>query len=94
MGLQADAKDSQKDSGTTEVKSYTKKDGTVVKGYTRKKAGADSDVQKVSGYTKKDGTVVQGYSRKRLQKRANNFGTENKIVDPVEITRTSGSSAN
>jgi len=59
------AKDTQKDSGTTQVKSYTKKDGTVVAGYSRKKKGAADDTQQVKGYTKKDGTVVAGYSRKK-----------------------------
>jgi len=64
------AKDSQKDaSTTTEVKGYTKKDGTQVKGYTRtKNAKADSDTQQVSGYTRKDGTKVAGYTRKKATK--------------------------
>jgi hypothetical protein len=46
-----------------QVKSYTKKDGTVVKGYT--KTVKDPDTVQVKGYTKKDGTVVKGYTRKK-----------------------------
>ncbi len=49
-----------------QVKSYTKKDGTVVKGYT--KSVKDPDTVKVKGYTKKDGTVVAGYERKKAAK--------------------------
>jgi hypothetical protein len=46
-----------------QVKGYTKKDGTVVKGYT--KNVKDADTVQVKGYTKKDGTVVKGYTRKK-----------------------------
>jgi len=46
-----------------QVKGYTKKDGTVVKGY--KKTVKESDSVQVKGYTKKDGTVVKGYTRKK-----------------------------
>jgi hypothetical protein len=49
-----------------QVKGYTKKDGTVVKGYTR--TVKDKDTVKVKGYTKKDGTVVEGYTRKKPAK--------------------------
>jgi outer membrane scaffolding protein for murein synthesis (MipA/OmpV family) len=53
----------------TKVSGYTKKDGTVVKGYERKKKSDDaSDMQQVKGYTKKDGTKVAGYSRKKSSK--------------------------
>jgi len=45
------------------VKGYTKKDGTVVKPYT--KTVKDPDTVQVKGYTKKDGTVVKGYTRKK-----------------------------
>ena len=63
------AKDSQSDSNTTQVKGYTKKDGTVVKGYTRtKKTKTAADTQQVKGYTKKDGTVVAGYTKKKPAK--------------------------
>jgi hypothetical protein len=48
-----------------QVKGYTKKDGTVVKGYT--KNVKDPDTVQVKGYTKKDGTVVKGYTRKKPQ---------------------------
>ena len=51
-----------------EVKGYTKKDGTVVKGYT--KTVKDKDKTQVKGYTKKDGTVVSGYSRKKAKSTA------------------------
>jgi hypothetical protein len=44
-----------------QVKGYTKKDGTVVKGYT--KTVKDPNKVQVKGYTKKDGTVVKGYTR-------------------------------
>ena len=68
MSFQANARDSQTNK-TTEVKSYTKKDGTVVKGYTRtKKTDAAPETTEVKGYTKKDGTVVKGYSRKKATK--------------------------
>lgn len=51
---------------TIKVKSYTKKDGTVVQGYTRTKTSKDEgDVTKVKGYTKADGTKVAGYTRKK-----------------------------
>jgi len=54
---------------TVKVSGYTKKDGTVVKGYERKKkADAPSDTQEVKGYTKKDGTKVAGYTRKKSSK--------------------------
>jgi len=46
-----------------QVKGYTKKDGTVVKGYT--KAVKDPDTVQVKGYTKKDGTVVKDYTRRK-----------------------------
>ncbi len=46
-----------------QVKGYTKKDGTVVAGYT--KTVKDPETTKVKGYTKKDGTVVKGYERKK-----------------------------
>ncbi len=46
-----------------QVKGYTKKDGTTVKGYT--KHVKDPDTVQVKGYTKKDGTVVKGYTRKK-----------------------------
>ena len=60
------AKDAAKDANTVEVKGYTKKDGTVVKGYSRtKKSKAEADTVEVKGYTKKDGTKVAGYTRKR-----------------------------
>ena len=48
-----------------QVKGYTKKDGTVVKGYT--KNVKDADTVQVKGYTRKDGTVVKGYTRKKPQ---------------------------
>ena len=50
-----------------QVKGYTKKNGTVVKGYTRTKktAAPAADTQQVKGYTTKDGTVVAGYTRKK-----------------------------
>ena len=53
-----------------QVKGYTKKDGTVVKGYTRqvKEKGDKTDTNEVKGYTKKDGTVVKGYTRKKTEK--------------------------
>jgi hypothetical protein len=57
-----------KDADTKEVKSYTRKDGTVVKGYTRKKSAKDADTEKIASYTKKDGTVVKGYTRKKVKK--------------------------
>jgi hypothetical protein len=46
-----------------QVKGYTKKDGTVVKPYT--KTVKDADTVQVKGYTKKDGTVVKGYTRRK-----------------------------
>lgn len=51
------------------VKSYTKKDGTVVAGYTKtvKDKDSDSDTVKVKAYTKKDGTKVEGYTRKKAK---------------------------
>jgi hypothetical protein len=53
---------------TVKVKGYTKKDGTKVAGYERKKRGAaaaaEPATQQVAGYTKKDGTKVAGYTRK------------------------------
>lgn len=51
-----------------DVKGYTKKDGTVVAGYT--KEVKDPDTVKVKGYTKKDGTKVKGYTRKKNEKTA------------------------
>jgi len=53
-----------------QVKGYTKKDGTVVKGYTRqvKDKNEKSDTVEVKGYTKKNGTVVKGYTRKKTEK--------------------------
>jgi len=54
-----------------QVKGYTKKDGTVVKGYTRHVKDSEakkSDTVEVKGYTKKDGTVVKGYTRKKTEK--------------------------
>jgi hypothetical protein len=72
LNVSAFAKDTQTsttDSNTTQVKSYTKKDGTVVKGYTRtKKTKTADDTQQVKGYTKKDGTVVAGYTKKKAAK--------------------------
>ena len=50
-----------------QVKGYTKKDGTVVKGYTKNVKDKDADTVQVKGYTKKDGTVVKGYTRKKPQ---------------------------
>ncbi len=47
------------------VKSYTKKDGTKVEGYT--KTVKDKDTVEVAGYTKKDGTKVAGYTRKKAK---------------------------
>lgn len=46
-----------------QVKGYTKKDGTVVAGYT--KTIREPETTKVKGYTKKDGTIVKGYERKK-----------------------------
>lgn len=51
------------DAREVKVKSYTKKDGTKVAGYT--KTVKNSDTIKVAGYTKKDGTKVKAYTRKR-----------------------------
>jgi hypothetical protein len=48
-----------------QVKGYTKKDGTVVKGYSKNVKDKDADTVQVKGYTKKDGTVVKGYARKK-----------------------------
>jgi hypothetical protein len=58
------------DSNTTEVKGYTRADGTKVKGYTRTKktAAPTADTQQVKGYRKADGTVVKGYTRKKATK--------------------------
>ena len=55
----------------SEVKSYTKKDGTVVKGYTRK-AKAAPEMVEVKSYKRKDGTVVKGYTKEKLVKTAGN----------------------
>ena len=62
----------------TQVKGYTKKDGTVVAGYTKHsetvksktetKDSKGKDTIEVKGYTKKDGTVVKGYTRKKSNK--------------------------
>jgi hypothetical protein len=52
------------------VKSYTKKDGTKVSGYT--KTVKDTDTVKVDGYTKKDGTKVKSYTRKKTTKTKTN----------------------
>lgn len=49
-----------------QVKSYTRKDGTVVAGHTRHIS--EPDTQKVKAYTRKDGTVVQAYERKKSAK--------------------------
>lgn len=55
----------------TQVKSYTRKDGTVVKGHTRSsKAAKAPETTEVKGYTRKDGTVVKGYTRKKSSKSA------------------------
>ncbi len=48
-----------------QVSGYTKKDGTVVAGYS--KTVKDSNTTKVAGYTKKDGTKVKGYTRKKAK---------------------------
>lgn len=57
----------------TEVKSYTKKDGTVVKGYTRKaKAKSAPEMIEVKSYRRKDGTVVKGYTKEKLVKTSGN----------------------
>ncbi len=65
--------DKGKPGAKTEVKGYTKKNGQVVKGYTRSKTGASAgDSGKtvhVKGYTKKNGTVVKGYTRKAPAKK-------------------------
>jgi hypothetical protein len=56
---------------TQQVKGYTKKNGTVVAGYTRKastKAEKQPETTQVKGYTKKNGTVVQGYTKKKTSK--------------------------
>ena len=69
LNISAFAKDTQSDSNTTQVKSYTKKDGSVVKGYSRtKKTKTAADTMQVKGYTKKDGTVVAGYTKKKTTK--------------------------
>ncbi|MBK7749613.1 MAG: hypothetical protein IPP57_04240 [Candidatus Obscuribacter sp.] len=53
----------------TEVKTYTKKDGTVVKSYTRKaKVKAAPEMIEVKSYKRKDGTVVKGYTKEKLVK--------------------------
>ena len=66
------AKDAQKDAGTTEVKSYTRKNGTQVKAYTRKKKdAAATDTTQVKGYTKANGTKVESYTRKKATKSTN-----------------------
>lgn len=54
------------DAREVKVKSYTKKDGTKVSGYT--KTVKEYDTVKVSGYTKKDGTKVKSHTRKRSTK--------------------------
>lgn len=57
----------------TEVKTYTKKDGTVVKGYTRKaKVKAAPEMIEVKSYKRKDGTVVKGYTKEKLVKTSAN----------------------
>lgn len=57
------------DTGKTQVKGYTKKNGTVVKGYTRSsKSTKAPETTEVKGYTKKNGTAVKGYTRKKSSK--------------------------
>jgi len=71
MQVGAFAKDAQTDTGTTQVKSYTKKNGTTVQAYTRKKKGATAaavDTTEVKAYTKKNGTKVEAYTRKKSSK--------------------------
>jgi hypothetical protein len=65
------AKDGAAATNTQHVKGYTKKNGTVVQGYTRtaiSKSAKAADTTEVKGYTKKDGTVVKGYTRKKSSK--------------------------
>jgi len=54
------ALDKGTDTEKIQVKGYTKKDGTEVKGYVRSKSSKGEKIE-VKGYTKKDGTVVKGY---------------------------------
>jgi hypothetical protein len=52
-----------------QVKGYTKKNGTVVQGYTREVKGKSApEMVEVKGYTKKNGTVVKGYTRRKASK--------------------------
>jgi hypothetical protein len=56
-----------------QVKGYTRKDGTVVKGYTREakgKQGKSAEKIEVKEYTRKDGTVVKGYTRTKVEKKS------------------------
>ncbi len=51
-----------------QVKGYTRKDGTVVQGYTRHvkdKSEKPSETVEIKSYTRKDGKVVKGYNRKK-----------------------------
>ena len=61
--------------------SYTKKDGTVVKGYSRtKKTKTADDTQQVKGYTKKNGTYVAPHRQTNPDHtQRNNYSTRGNV---------------